>query len=151
MIIARLNALALLAISLGTPHALGQEESRPQPDLAGLWTFEAELDPVCRFNGQARLMPTGNPDKYDCELTAEQDCPSAGIRYVVEQSCHVNVKAETVAVESTIETFLEGAPTQNYLPDNFTLVIRNASHLEGILVGSSAYPAEWHRAKGAIS
>ncbi|WP_300376507.1 hypothetical protein [Henriciella sp.] len=149
MIMVRLYALALLVAAGGPPAALAQEAA--PPNLAGLWTFEANLDPVCRFNGQARLIPTGNPDSYDCELTAEQDCPSIEVRYVVEQSCQANVENDIVTVESTIATFLEGAPTKSYLPDDFALVIRNASHLEGILVGSSSYPAEWRRAEGAIS
>ena len=75
----------------------------------------------------------------------------ADVRYVVEQSCRVDVNNDIATVTSSVRTFLEGEPTENYLPDNFQLVIRDRAHLEGILLGSGAYPAEWRRAEGAIS
>ncbi|WP_084398643.1 hypothetical protein [Henriciella aquimarina] len=149
----RVLSSLLLAASLALPaaHAQSDQPELP-PNLAGLWTFEAKLNRVCQFHGQARLTPTGDPARFGCELTAEQDCPSLDVHYVVEQSCTaVITEDETLRVTSTIETFLQGPPSRNYLPDNFDLEIRTASHLEGLLVGPDIYPAEWRRAEGAIS
>ncbi|WP_300395717.1 hypothetical protein [Henriciella sp.] len=145
-------ALALSVLMAVTPAApvLAQTDTLP-PNLAGLWTFEADLNDICRFNGQARLIPTEDPLNFDCELTAEQDCPAAGVRYVVEQSCAVEIDEDIATVTSTIDTFLAGEPTENYLPDNFQLRIQSESHLQGVLLGSGAFPAEWRRAEGAIS
>lgn len=144
-------AASLLAWAGLALPATGQSRTPLPPNLAGLWSFEADLETICTFNGHARLMPTGDPAKFDCELTAEQDCPAVDVHYIVQQSCSVDITDGVATVRSTIENFLVGEPTTGYLPDNFQLVIHDESHLEGVLLGSGAYPAEWRRAEGAIS
>lgn len=143
--------LAMASMSLVCALAAYAEETVAPENLSGLWTFEAKVDPICRFTGQARLQPTDDPARFDCELTARQACPSVDILYVVEQSCTVTLENGVASVESSIVGFLEGEPTPNYLPDHFQLAVENAAHLKGILLGSNAYPAEWRRAEGAIS
>ncbi|RIJ13933.1 hypothetical protein D1227_11075 [Henriciella mobilis] len=145
-----LAASLLMLTGLASP-ATAQSSVPLPPNLAGLWSFEADLEAICKFNGHARLMPTSDPARFDCELTAEQDCPAADVHYIVQQSCSVDIVDGVATVRSTIETFLVGEPTTGYLPDNFQLVIHDESHLEGVLLGSGAYPAEWRRAEGAIS
>ena len=141
--------IVLAAASLfGVPVA---DAEAPTPNLSGLWTFEAELGPVCRFTGQARLTPAETPGEYGCELTARQDCPSVDVLYVVEQSCTFTVEDDIATVQSSILGFLQGQPTENYLPDNFKLVVEDRAHLKGVLIGSNTFPAEWRRAEGAIS
>lgn len=144
---AALSCAVLAALVMPTAGA----QSVLPPNLAGLWSFEADVQSFCTFNGQARLIPTEDPATFDCELTAQQECSSVDVRYVVEQSCTVEIEDNVAIVQSRIENFLEGEPTSNYVPDNFQLLIRSESHLEGILVGVGAYPAEWRRAEGAIS
>lgn len=143
--------LIALCLLIGARPAPVLAQSSLPPNLAGLWAFEAKLPNICSFNGQARLIPTSDPAFFECELTAEQDCPGADVRFVVEQSCTVDIEDGVATVHSTIERFLAGEPTRSYLPDNFQLDIRSESHLEGVLIGSGAYPAEWRRAEGAIS
>lgn len=139
-----------MAALIGPAPALAQPGDLP-PNIAGLWTFEAQVHDICTFDGQARLIPTPDPAHFACELTAQQDCPAANVRYVVEQSCEVEIDNGVATVNSTILTFLEGEPSRSYLPDNFQLVIEDESTLSGVLIGSGAYPAEWRRAEGAIS
>ncbi|MGB3625413.1 MAG: hypothetical protein WA989_06290 [Henriciella sp.] len=121
------------------------------PNLSGLWTFEADVQQICSFTGQARLIPRDDPSSYGCELTARQDCPAVDVTYTVEQTCTADVEDGVLTVRSTIVNFLEGSPTGNYLPDNFQLRIEDASTLNGVLLGTGAYPAIWRRAEGAIS
>ncbi|MEM5516854.1 hypothetical protein WNY37_07820 [Henriciella sp. AS95] len=139
---------AILCLTVGPAHA---DDLDATPNIAGLWTFEAEVHPICSFSGQARLMPGDTPDTYGCELTARQDCPSVDVLYTVEQSCTATVEDDVLSVQSTIVNFLEGEPSEAYLPDHFQLVIKDASTMDGILIGSGAYPAIWRRAEGAIS
>lgn len=145
-----LAALILLCAG-GLPGAGAQTGMDAPPNLAGLWSFEADLNTVCTFTGQARLIPTRDPLRFDCEMTAEQVCRSVDVHYVVEQSCEVEIADDTVTVFSTVQSFLRGEPTANYLPDNFQLLIRDESSLDGYLIGTGGYPARWRRAEGAIS
>ena len=140
--------LSLACLSISSAHG---QSSTPTPNIAGLWTFEADVTSACSFNGQARLMPGDDAEVYDCELTARQDCPSFGVRYTVEQSCSASVDDGELTIFSTIVNFLEGEPSANYLPDHFRLTIKDSSSMEGVLIGSGAYPAIWRRAEGAIS
>ncbi len=142
---------AILIAALASPGPVLAQSSELPPNIAGLWIFEAQVHEVCTFDGQARVIPTADPAHFACELTAQQDCPIADVRYVVEQSCEVDIDDGVATVISTIQTFLEGEPSENYLPDNFQLVIEDESTLSGVLIGSGAYPAEWRRAEGAIS
>jgi hypothetical protein len=146
-----IRTAALLSLACLTGQVAFSQTTEPAPNIAGIWMFEAEVHPVCSFSGQARLMPGDDPDRYDCELTARQDCPSADVLYTVEQSCSASVDGDQLTVFSTIVNFLEGEPTDSYLPDHFQLVIKDASSMDGVLLGSGAYPAIWRRAEGAIS
>lgn len=141
-----LPALALLAL----PASAQASEPLP-PNLSGLWNFEAHVQPICTFTGQARLIPQDDPASFDCELTARQDCPAVDVTYTVEQTCTATIEDGVLSVRSTIVNFLEGEPTQSYLPDHFELRIEDESTLDGVLLGSGAYPAIWRRAEGAIS
>lgn len=139
----------LFAVALAVPLSSAAEDM--PPNLSGIWNFEAQVQSICSFTGQARLIPNDDPATYRCELTARQDCPAADVLYTVEQSCSASVEEGVLTVESSIESFLEGEPTSNYLPDNFQLVVKDEATLDGFLLGTGAYPAIWRRADGAIS
>ncbi|MEQ9317221.1 MAG: hypothetical protein RLN72_15315 [Henriciella sp.] len=143
--------LSLAIMAAGSAPALAQSATPLPPNLAGLWNFEAEVQPICSFTGQARLIPQADPASFGCELTARQDCPAADVTFTVEQTCTARIEDGELTVRSTIVNFLEGAPTAFYLPDNFQLEIKDESTLDGVLLGSGAYPAIWRRAEGAIS
>lgn len=148
----KITGLLLSALLLAAPASMADTgDGERAPNIAGLWTFEAQLPDPCSFTGQARLVGSGEPGTYRCELTARQHCPSIGVTYVVEQSCSVTEEDGAVTVQSTIRNFLEGEPTPNYLPDHFQLDIDDPASMSGLLVGSSLYPAIWRRASGAIS
>lgn len=145
-------AICLLSLLVAAPVALSQAtEADRSTNIAGLWAFEAELPDPCSFTGQARLVASGEPGRYRCELTAQQHCPSIDVTYVVEQSCSVTQDGDSVTVQSTIVNFLEGEPTPNYTPDHFQMDIETPASMSGVLIGSSIYPAIWHRASDAIS
>ena len=145
--------LCALTIAMASvPASAAAQTSVLPPNIAGLWVFEADLPELCSFDGQARLTPTSDPAVFGCELTARQDCPAAGVTYVVEQSCRASIEDNTtVIIQSEIRTFLEGEPTPAYTPDDFELRIQDGSTLIGLLHGHGRFPALWRRADGAIS
>ena len=148
----KISGFLLGACLLAAPASMADTGTEGgSANIAGLWTFEADLPEPCSFNGQARLVASGEAGTYRCELTARQHCPDIGGTYVVEQSCEGMEEDGAVTVQSTVRNFLEGAPMPNYLPDHFQLDIDDPASMSGLLIGSSLYPAIWRRANGAIS
>lgn len=147
----RLTGALLSAAILAAPFAQAEPGDAPSPNIAGLWTFQAQLPNTCSFDGQARLAREQASGDYRCELTARQHCPSVAVTYVVEQTCKVAQDGASITIQSTIVNFLEGDPTPYYTPDHFKLTIDDPDTMSGKLIGTSIYPALWRRANGAIS
>ena len=144
---------ALLAMAVLFSPARASADDAPEPaNIAGLWEFVANITDGCTFSGQASLERQDDEGDFSCELTARQSCPEIDVNYLVRQTCQATRTGEQISVRSAIEEFLEGPPTGNYFPDNFSLFIQDSSHMNGALIsGSSAYHAVWTRPEGGIS
>lgn len=121
-------------------------------NIAGDWGFVANTGPECTFSGSALLIETEDPTKYDCELTAVQICATE--HWQVRQSCSVSrMSGGQVVIVSRIEEFVLGAPEvqHQYRPDNFSLHIKNANLMTGVLVSWGWHTAEFRRQEGSIS
>jgi hypothetical protein len=141
-----LSAIALAAILI--PPASAAE---PGINIAGQWTFTANLQLNCDFGGTAHLTKTAD-NKYKVELTAQQSCPSLEEDYLVRQDCVANQFGNQLSVRCTIAEFINGFESEFYYPDNFTLTIASSKRMHGALVSSgNANPAEWKRSEGGIS
>ena len=140
----RILAAALLAILSALPAAA-------DTNIAGHWTFSANVDNDCEFNGQAFLEKTGD-GQFSGEVTARQSCPILEEDYLVRQQCDASKLGNQLSVRCRIVEFLSGKETPFYYPDNFTLTIESAVRMHGALVSSGmAKPAEWVRAERGIS
>ena len=140
----RILAAALLAILNALPAAA-------DANIAGHWTFSANVADDCEFGGQAFLERTGE-NKFAGEVTARQSCPILEEDYLVRQECAASQLGNQLSVRCRIVEFLSGNETAFYYPDNFTLTIESAVRMHGALVSSGmAKPAEWVRAERGIS
>lgn len=120
-------------------------------NIAGHWTFSADIDPDCSFGGTAHLEKTADGE-YKGELTARQSCVELPEDYLVRQDCKATVLGNQLSVRCQIVEFINGFESQFYYADNFTLTIQSASRMHGALVSSgNILPAEWKRAEGGIS
>ncbi|MEL6414485.1 MAG: hypothetical protein AAFQ15_06050 [Pseudomonadota bacterium] len=120
-------------------------------NIAGHWTFSANVADDCQFDGQAFLKKTGE-DQFSGEVTARQSCPVLEEDYLVRQECAASQLGNQLSVRCRIVEFLSGKETAFYYPDNFTLTIESAVRMHGALVSSGmAKPAEWVRAERGIS
>ncbi len=143
-----------LATALAASPAAAQEGAA---DISGTWAFRADIGLGCTFNGEARLTrPSEKGAPYGCELTAEQICTAPDdtivIDFVVRQTCVAERSGDRLEIVSTIDTFVRGAPTPAYFPDDFTLAIKSGERMSGFLIsGQSADPAEFYRPNGAVS
>ena len=141
--------IALLALCAVAMPVQAQE---PAPNIAGVWTFEAQIGNGCSFSGQATVQRKKKTSRYVCELTARQSCPLIDIEYLVAQTCKMTVTGNQVSVRSEIKEFLQGEESPSYYPDSFTLTIRDASTMFGALLSPyGASRAQWRRAEGGIS
>lgn len=140
----RTLAAALLAI-------LGALPAAADANIAGHWSFSANVDNDCEFDGQAFLEKTGD-GQFSGEVTARQSCPILEVDYLVRQQCNASKLGNQLSVRCNIVEFLSGEETPFYYPDNFTLTIESAVRMHGALVSSGmAKPAEWVRAERGIS
>ena len=140
----RIMVLALLAI-------LGALPAAAEYNIAGHWTFSANLQAECEFDGQAYLERTGE-DRFSGEVTARQSCTNLEEDYLVRQECSASQLGNQLSVRCRIVEFVSGNDTVFYHPDNFTLTIESALRMHGALVSSGmAKPAEWIRAERGIS
>ncbi|NQY39674.1 MAG: hypothetical protein HRT80_06205 [Henriciella sp.] len=140
----RIAAAALLATLSALPAAA-------DTNIAGHWTFSANVADDCEFDGQAFLEKTGD-GQFSGEVTARQSCPILEEDYLVRQECAASKLGNQLSVRCRIVEFLSGEETAFYYPDNFTLTIESAVRMHGALVSSGmAKPAEWVRAERGIS
>lgn len=140
----RTLAAALLAALIALPAAA-------DTNIAGHWTFSANIEADCEFGGQAFLERTGE-NKFEGEVTARQSCTVLEEDYLVRQKCAASQLGNQLSVRCSIVEFLSGNDTAFYYPDNFTLTIESAVRMHGALVSSGmAKPAEWVRAERGIS
>lgn len=136
---------ALLACSLISGPAFADA------NLAGQWTFNANIPEDCTFGGSAFLEKTGETT-YRGELTARQSCTLLPEDYLVRQDCDASVLGNQLSVRCRIVEFINGFESDFYYPDNFTLTIESDARMYGALVSAGrANPAEWKRAEGGIS
>ena len=120
-------------------------------NIAGQWTFNANVAEECSFGGTAHLKKTGDKT-FKGEITARQSCTSLSEDYLVRQDCNASVLGNQLSVRCQIVEFLNGFESQYYYPDNFTLTIESAARMHGALISSGgARPAVWKRAEGGIS
>ena len=140
----RIAAAALLATLSALPAAA-------DTNIAGHWTFSANVADDCEFEGQAFLEKTGD-GQFSGEVTARQSCPILEEDYLVRQECAASKLGNQLSVRCRIVEFLSGEETAFYYPDNFTLTIESAVRMHGALVSSGmAKPAEWVRDERGIS
>ncbi|MEL6861343.1 MAG: hypothetical protein AAGL11_05855 [Pseudomonadota bacterium] len=122
-----------------------------EANIAGHWTFSANIQQDCSFGGTAHLEKTGETT-FEGELTATQSCVSLPEDYVVRQDCSASKLGNQLSVRCRIVEFINGFDSAYYYPDNFTLTIESGARMHGALVSAgSANPAEWTRAEGGIS
>lgn len=120
-------------------------------NIAGHWTFSADVENDCTFGGTAHLEKTGE-NEFKGELTAHQTCPVLPEDYLVRQTCEASQLGNQLSVRCQIVEFINGFESEYYFPDNFTLTIESSSRLYGALVSAGrARPAEWIRDERGIS
>ena len=143
--------IGLAAGFLSLP-ALAQAGDDGNINIAGQWTFTANIGLGCDFGGTATLTNDGD-GLYSAELTARQSCPEMLEEdFLVRQECTARVLGEQVSLRCTIAEFINGYESPYYYPDNFTLTISSPNRMYGALVSSGTpNPAEWRRAEGGIS
>ncbi|MAP94997.1 MAG: hypothetical protein CMK07_08615 [Ponticaulis sp.] len=145
---------AALACSLFAAPAVAKEKSSEAEDvttadLSGEWSFIANTGDDCSFTGLALLLPTDSPDQFSCELTALQVCTTE--TWQVRQSCSARRLGDQLVINSEIEEFVQGEATGAYLPDNFSLKIKSADFMKGVLLSWGSHIAEFRRTEGTIS
>lgn len=118
-------------------------------NIAGTWSFQAEVQEGCEFSGSAKLSRTSKQNFYSCEMTVRDVCQ--GYEAIVRQSCVVTRDGNSVKVNAVIEEyFLE--PDANYKPDNFRLLIDpDSGEMNGELDSYGIWKAKWKRSGGATS
>lgn len=120
-------------------------------NIAGHWSFQANVEGGCSFGGTAHLEKTGD-NAFRGELTARQSCGSLPEDYLVRQSCEASKLGNQLSVRCRIVEFINGFESEFYYPDNFTLTIESSARMHGALVSAGrARPAEWIRDEGGIS
>lgn len=142
---------ALLISSAMVLPALADEAEPPVgnvADIAGEWSFVAQTDDDCSFTGVALLTKTDNPNKFGCELTALQVCTVE--TWQVRQSCAANRLGDQLIITSQIEEFIQGEETGAYMRDNFSLKIKSADLMRGVLLSWGSHIAEFRRSEGVI-
>ena len=120
-------------------------------NIAGHWSFEANIEGECTFGGTAHLERTGE-NEFTGELTARQSCPQLPEDYLVRQDCQASQLGNQLSVRCRIVEFVNGFASEFYYPDNFTPTIESSKRLHGALVSAGrARPAEWVRDERGIS
>lgn len=120
-------------------------------NIAGHWTFEANVEADCTFGGTAHLERTSDT-RFKGELTARQSCSLLEEDYLVRQDCEASQLGNQLSVRCRIVEFINGFESEFYFPDNFTLTIESSTRMHGALVSAGrARPAEWIRDEGGIS
>lgn len=141
----RLVLTCLSAIILAGAAAANEDDI----NLAGTWSFQAEVQEGCEFAGTAQLKGTAKPDYYLCEMVVRDVCQ--GNEAIVRQSCVVTRDEKDVKVNAVIEEFFQ-EPNANYKPDNFRLTLDpQTEEMDGELDSYGIWKAKWKRTGGGIS
>lgn len=146
-----LSALVLSVAPSALPEKGGNTKDVPVADvnISGEWGFQANTGPECTFSGNALLSESETPNRYACELTAVQICPTS--TWQVRQSCAATRIGNEVIIASRIEEYIQGEPDNGYKPDNFKLTIKSPDLMKGVLVSWGFHNAEFRRLEGAVS
>ena len=147
-----LKTIAIAFALLGSVGTACADKSTSDPtDVLGGWSFQTSpyRDGACAMNGIMRLTPHEEDGRYQCELTAVEECATFG-RSVVVQSCDARRFGNQVSVRSKIEQMLESkfesdSQLINYVPDNFALTIQNSERMFGALISAVSAPVEFRR------
>lgn len=147
----RLSQAGLVIAMALLPMGVTTAQTADDANIAGHWTFTAQLEIDCSFAGTARFEHQGD-NKYTGELVATQSCPELEQDFVVRQDCRISQINSQVSVRCTIVEFINGFESGAYYPDNFALTVASPKRMYGALVSAGdAKPAEWLRSEGAIS
>ncbi|MEM9571662.1 MAG: hypothetical protein AAF996_09355 [Pseudomonadota bacterium] len=138
-------------LALATCASLMTLPAMADANVAGHWSFEANVEADCTFGGTAHLEKTGE-NRFKGELTARQSCPLLPEDYLVRQDCDASQLGNQLSVRCRIVEFVNGFESEFYYPDNFTLTIESSARMHGALVSAGrAVPAQWVRDEGGIS
>lgn len=139
-----------LALTAGLPTLADDADASPgeTADISGEWSFVAKTEDDCSFTGVALLTKTDSPNRFGCELTALQVCTVE--TWQVRQSCSANRLGDQLIITSKIEEFLQGEETGAYMRDNFSLKIKSADLMRGVLLSWGSHVAEFRRSEGII-
>lgn len=146
----RVAAAIIAALALSFPTIA---EPRDPTDLLGSWTFQTKpyREGRCIMTGTMHLSEDPAQGIYGCELTAVEVCTMWG-RSVVLQTCSARRFGDQVSIRSEISQMLEAKiEGLNYIPDNFTLTVQDASRMFGALVSAATAPVEFRRSEEGIS
>ncbi len=144
-------ALPLRALMLSVIFGTMALPAQAEANVAGQWTFSADVPYDCTFGGTASLQKVSE-GKFEGELTARQSCPELEEDFLVRQNCSASQLGNQLSVRCRIVEFVNGFESPFYYADNFSLTIESAARMHGALVSSGdARPAEWRRAEGGIS
>lgn len=137
-----LVAALLFACAAFPAHAQPRSAS-----LAGHWNFETEVatERGCVIRGAAVLTPQDARGRYDVQLSAHETCRS-GDQWRATERCTATQTGRAVRVDCTLLTAEPG----NYAADNFTLDVRGADLMVGVLLSTWNARAEWRRAAPAL-
>ncbi|MEO1553371.1 MAG: hypothetical protein AAFR82_05505 [Pseudomonadota bacterium] len=139
------------ALALIVTASLMAMPAMADANIAGHWTFEANVEADCTFGGTAHLERTSDT-RFKGELTARQSCSLLEEDYLVRQDCEASQLGNQLSVRCRIVEFINGFESEFYFPDNFTLTIESSTRMHGALVSAGrARPAEWIRDEGGIS
>ncbi|MEM6500180.1 MAG: hypothetical protein AAF709_26175, partial [Pseudomonadota bacterium] len=94
-------AMALLAMGLLAAPVMAEA------NIAGHWTFTANIQQECSFGGTAHLEKTGETT-FEGELTATQSCVSLPEDYIVRQDCSASQLGNQLSVRCRIVEFING-------------------------------------------
>jgi len=140
----KLSTLLTAFVLSGTALAADDEIN-----LAGHWSFQAEVQEGCEFSGSAQLKGTAKPGYYLCEMVVRDYCQ--GNEAIVRQSCVVTREDNRIKVNAVIEEYFQ-EPDANYKPDNFRLTLDPASEeMNGELDSYGIWKAKWKRSGGGLS
>ncbi|MCG8443223.1 MAG: hypothetical protein MI723_15585 [Caulobacterales bacterium] len=137
----RAAGLAAALALLGAPAPA--QSPGEEADITGLWAFEADpINAACRFWGEATITAGPEPGRYQCQLVANDVCPTLW-SHRATQSCVALRDGDKLVIESRI-TQVE-PDTNNYAPDDFELTIIDGALMTGTLHSAMTSDAVFRR------
>lgn len=129
----RVFAFALLA-AIG---AFSVATAAVRDPIEGAWSFKTgAFDNGCVLTGQLMVMPKKG-GVYSCQIKAREVCPAikaSGVEIApkiditADEVCVLTAQGNRVTIKSKV---VRAPPQMPYLPDDFSLTIKDASHMEG--------------------